>query len=140
MSTPSFSSFPPSFASFPDLDAGPSSRSPAPSTPKSGEDKNIKKARKTKGDKHSRKPKEKADDDDRRRKGLLGIQENYEDERLKAEEDRQRLLGLEKPPPLFYSDHKGDPLNVMYGSLHIREIPKYRLVGGERIFRICVNN
>ena len=30
----------------------------------------------------------------------------------------------------FYSDRKGDLLNIQYGGLHAGDIPKYRLVGG----------
>jgi hypothetical protein len=30
----------------------------------------------------------------------------------------------------FYSDRKGDLLNIHYGALHAGDIPKYRIVGG----------
>ena len=30
----------------------------------------------------------------------------------------------------FYSDRKGDLLNIHYGGLHADDIPKYRIVGG----------
>ena len=30
----------------------------------------------------------------------------------------------------FYSDRKGDLLNIQYGGLHAGDVPKYRLVGG----------
>jgi hypothetical protein len=46
---------------------------------------------------------------------------------MKAEEDRQRR----DAPAVFYTDRKGDRLNVSYGGLHAGDIPKYRLVGGQ---------
>jgi hypothetical protein len=36
----------------------------------------------------------------------------------------------------FYSDRKGDPLNVTYGSIHSGQIPKYHLVSGESKSRL----
>ncbi|KAJ7169756.1 NRDE-2, necessary for RNA interference-domain-containing protein [Mycena filopes] len=51
---------------------------------------------------------------------------------------RKRDRSLEKPPrnddhahsnstsPLFYSDRRGDPLNIQYGALNPRDVPKYR--------------
>jgi len=50
-----------------------------------------------------------------------------DDERLKAEEARQR----KDSPAVFYTDRKGDRLNVRYGGLHAADVPKYRLVGGK---------
>jgi hypothetical protein len=32
---------------------------------------------------------------------------------------------------VFYTDRKGDRLNVRYGGLHTADVPKYRLVGGK---------
>jgi hypothetical protein len=111
MSTPSF----PSFASFPDI---PSQESSSRNEPE--------RRRKDKGEKRKRK------DDKQSRKG---------------ERDRKRHRpqtdDVVKPPTmlasdegeawrLFYSDRRGDMLNIQFGGLHVGHIPKYHLVGGKR--------
>ena len=44
-------------------------------------------------------------------------------------ENQQNLTKIEFNR-FFYSDRKGDLLNIQYGGLHAGDIPKYRLVGG----------
>ena len=44
--------------------------------------------------------------------------------------DKQQDLTKLEFNRFFYSDRKGDLLNVQYGGLHAGDIPKYRLVGG----------
>lgn len=77
------------------------------------------------------------DRDDSRDSGKsVEMRSALDDERLKEEEDRTRHQRGEQPPsqvdltrPLFYSDKKGDALNVRYGGLYAGDVPKYRLVG-----------
>lgn len=106
----STSSFP-SFNSFPELDPGPSNqRSPSQDdTRHNGHKKD--KLRKLK--KH-------------RDSTILN------DERVKAVQDRQIKLtsSADSNPPLYYSDRRGDRLNVSYGMLHPGDVPKYRLISG----------
>lgn len=44
--------------------------------------------------------------------------------------DKQENLTKVEFNRFFYSDRKGDLLNIQYGGLHAGDIPKYRLVGG----------
>lgn len=65
------------------------------------------------------------------------------DERKKVKEDAQwRVSELAEftdiiSRPAFYSDRKGDILNVKYGRIHSGDIPKYGLLGREYIRRVC---
>ena len=41
---------------------------------------------------------------------------------------------------LFYSDRRGDMLNIQFGGLHVGDVPKYRLVDGisfSHLFGTC---
>jgi hypothetical protein len=120
MSAPNFSSFP-SFSSFPDLDPGPSKpRSP-------GRETNDRRKGNADG------ARRKKDGDVKRKRG----KRQDRDEQEKAEEDH-RLRVFEQSSPQFYSDRIGDALNVRYGSMHARDVPKYHLVGRESCsFCIC---
>ncbi|THH18087.1 hypothetical protein EW146_g2843 [Bondarzewia mesenterica] len=142
MNAPSFSSFPPSFGSFPDLE--PSSSQPVESSPKRVDD--DQKKRKEQERKEKRRKKDKHDDEDfdtgrrghryrSKDRSRREDREPFNDERLKDEEDRRRVqaqIASSSSERLSYSDRKGDPLNVRYGGLHSRNIPKYRLVGWGR--------
>jgi hypothetical protein len=139
MSAPSFSSFAPSFASFPDLDPGPSIPAESPTSP-----------RRIKVKKHERKKDRRIKDRKRRRdehqdacdfeKLGSGGDRVFDDERLKNKEDNDlRDSRRAGSPPLFYSDRKGDPLNVRYGGLHAGDVPKHHLVGRES-FHCVFNN
>ncbi|KAI0375320.1 DUF1740-domain-containing protein [Pilatotrama ljubarskyi] len=149
MAAPSFSSFP-SFTTFPDLDPGPSTRKSTPAEDKEKDKKHRKKngrdddqdsdgertKRKHKHDKHSRREDE--DDRDRHRHKSYG---RSDDERRKAEEDRRythddsEVSSLREGADrlLYFTDRKGDPLNVRYGGLHAGDVPKYKLVDWRKV-------
>jgi hypothetical protein len=123
MAPPSFSSFPPSFTSFPDLGPGPSTRTKH----ERGKDKvphvnSIKSREKRKEGKRGRKGSS--------RDAHVTV-DLSNDERVKAKEDAQFYDDGSTRP--FYSDRKGDPLNIRYGGLHAGDVPKYRLVN-----RMCL--
>lgn len=149
MSAPSFSSFPPSFTSFPDLDPGPSKRSStpkndAPSSKKPSKHKErddvARKDRKRKHEKH----KHDALSHSKRHRSEKGYV-RPDDDALKAQEDaslrREEAYNIQRPgsPPLYFTDRKGDPLNVQYGGLHAGSVPRYYLVGCECSL-ICIRN
>ena len=138
---PSFSSFPPSFSSFPDL--GDSSRKPpkveasstraAPQRDSKGED-NDRDRKKRKRDRQDRSSNLGRIHSSERRNGSRGAQDHgqvfHDDERMKAEEDSARRAGQQDDSqPVFFSDKTGDPLNIQYGGIYSRDIPKYHLVG-----------
>jgi len=54
--------------------------------------------------------------------------------RRRAKEDQndkqQNSEKLDSFNRFFYSDRKGDLLNIQYGGLYAGDIPKYRIVGG----------
>src|ERR1700734_4217273 len=110
---------PPTFSSFPELDPGPSTRrSSSPSRSKRKDQKRRKEKDKSKRDKHY------SDKSVRPVDYTYGSRSTVqEDERLKAHEDRER----KDAPPVFYTDRKGDHLNLSYGGLHAGDVPKYRL-------------
>ncbi|KAL4266607.1 NRDE2 family protein [Pleurotus pulmonarius] len=113
MSAPSFSSFPPSFASFPELDSG----RQTPNEPsgshndKRREKRGHKADKKSKHDKHHR-PKKHTEDGGKRQ--ALGV---------------PLEPGQGSSKRVYYSDPKGDPLNVLYGGLHAGDVPRHHLVG-----------
>jgi hypothetical protein len=127
-------SAPPSFASFPDLDIGPSN---PPNVPRNighrkGDKKHEKKRDHDKGKKRKRPYDIDVENVDERHQVW---HQNSDDERLKAEEDRQSghatTTGRSGSPLLFYTDRKGDPMNVRYGGLHAGDVSKYHLVDRE---------
>jgi hypothetical protein len=121
MTAPSFSSFP-TFDSIPEFDPD---EQRSRSSPKL-EGKDEKRNRKGEKDKHKR-------DKRRSEKSIRPVDHSYlprstkDDESLKYEEDKQH----KETSTVFYSDRKGDHLNVRYGGLHAGDVPKYRLVGGK---------
>ncbi|KAG9314260.1 NRDE-2, necessary for RNA interference-domain-containing protein [Chiua virens] len=147
MSTSSFS-FPPSFSSFPDIDPGPSNRTPSPNRNEtarshhngdrpidlSKRDKSGKRGHREKDRPTPKREKHISPSDNWPNSDTRAVDALLDDERLKANEDRLRLerQGQERdrwvPRPLFYSDRKGDTLNLTYGSLHAGDVPKYRPV------------
>lgn len=155
MTAPFFSSFPPSFTSFPELEPGPSRQTSPPTRidstdPRQHSDLSSEPRGKNKKDKSERrshkKEKEKkspgrerhlAQSEDLLRRNGPWTDRMPNDERLKAEEDRRRLEQDSQehtqwaPRPLFYSDRRGDSLNITYGSLHASDVPKYRPVSRE---------
>ena len=137
MSAPSFSSFPPSFSTFPDLDSEPSSSKAAPEV--------SSKSKKDRSEKNSSSRKRKKDDDpkpkkdkEKKRKHSSRSSKAYdlfEDERDVRSREREKplediinpLSGIDEDKPIYYSDRKGDPLNVTYGGLHVYDVPKHFL-------------
>jgi hypothetical protein len=121
----------PSFASFPDLDIGPSS---PPNVPGCSRPRKESKKHSKKKDEHKEKKRKRHSHFD---VGESNFEERLDDERLKAEEDRNRqdvhVTSTENAGSLllFYSDGKGDPLNIRYGGLHAGDIPKHYLVDRE---------
>lgn len=101
----STSSFPPSFASFPDLDPEPSHSSHGPSNPENDKKLGVK-------------------DKLKKRKRTRSDSEGHG--KVKIERDHVVVADL---PSSSFSDRKGDPLNIRYGGLHTRDVPKYHIVG-----------
>jgi hypothetical protein len=140
---PSFSSFPPSFSSFPalgdsskkDTETAVSGTSPAQQRDFKDEHKqsNRKKRKRDRRDKSSNLDQIPSGE---RRSGSRSLQDHgqvfHDDERIKAGEDSARRAGQQDDSQLaFFSDKKGDPLNIQYGGIYSRDIPKYHLAGCE---------
>ncbi|PFH54787.1 hypothetical protein AMATHDRAFT_134942 [Amanita thiersii Skay4041] len=115
-------SFPPSFASFPQLDQPP--ESPSRLLDASGHPSRREKRKK-------QKHKDKGEND----KEPAKSRPNHDHSELAASVDLDRLTGEDDSWRYFYSDRKGDILNVQYGGLHPGDVPKYHLVneGGRSI-------
>ncbi|KAH8102508.1 NRDE-2, necessary for RNA interference-domain-containing protein [Cristinia sonorae] len=134
MSAPSFSSFPPTFSSFPDLDQPEASTSTASAeaTGKRKRDPSKKRTSSHRKNKDGR-------DKDARKKGRRESMayDLFEDSLTRRDTTTHTtedpLLDLQDERPLFYSDRKGDPLNVTYGGLHVYDVPKHFLVDRRRI-------
>ncbi|KAH9064097.1 DUF1740-domain-containing protein [Lactarius vividus] len=137
---PSFSSFPPSFGSFPDVEDSSARYKEVSST--SGERKGLrekddrKKRKRDKREKHANQSQ--TSSHERGRKGHNFKADGYvlDDERMKAEEESSSRMAKQQDVSqlAFFSDRKGDPLNVQYGGIYSKEVPKYHLVGwGRRI-------
>ncbi|KAL0579360.1 hypothetical protein V5O48_002636 [Marasmius crinis-equi] len=119
MSAPSFPSFHPSFQSFPDLEAGPSTSHGDTGKEKKKKDKDkVKSKDRDKDERKKRKRRERAE------RSLSPADNHYDDNRVqKAQDDTLRY---------FYTDLKGDPLNVQYGGPHKGDIPRYHLINHGR--------
>ena len=131
---PSFSSFPPSFGSFPDVeDNHVREASSASSQPKGLREKDEASDRKKKKrDRRGEHANQSQTFNKRERRNHDPKADSYafDDERIKAEESLSRKAKQHDVPQLaFFSDRKGDPLNVQYGGIHSKEVPKYHLVG-----------
>ena len=148
MSAPSFSSFPPSFTSFPDLDPGPSKRSSTPSEQPTDTKKREKKRidqddkdRKERKHKHNKHRGRTSPDRHTSRKHEVIAYAGFDDERAKAKEDstlraeKSYASSANKEQLPYYTDRKGDPLNLQYGGLHAGSVPRYHLVSGESVHR-----
>lgn len=163
MSAPSFSSFP-AFNTFPDLDPGPSTRTSTSKEDKRKDDKKRhkkskrddggldsdgdRKKKKHRLDKHRREDKTEVRDKHKRRSRSPASHKGYggsDDERGKEVEDRKyRQDGPQassvKQGLVYFTDRKGDLLNVRYGGLHAGDIPKHRLVDSEYRTPPCSDN
>ncbi|KAI0080269.1 DUF1740-domain-containing protein [Panus rudis PR-1116 ss-1] len=170
MSAPSFSSFPPSFSSFPDLEPAPSkpkassSRDRSPPRKKEHKDKRDTKDKdkdKEKDKREKEKEKEKSDKKKHRRHHKdrdSGTEDEHRKKKSRKHKDRdvsehprdyaqvQPFAYEETYSPLdtktiFYSDRKGDPLNITYGGIHRGDVPKYHLVArGRKILGLPVQS
>ncbi len=105
MSAPSFSSFPPSFESFPEE----LSNGPGPSRPRDD----------TKHHKHSHR--EKGSKKETTREKVKKYRHENRDRNATEADDVSTTR-------FFYSDRRGDPLNLQYGKLHKGDIPKYKCI------------
>lgn len=147
MSASSFS-LPPSFSSFPDIDPGPSNKPPSPARNEAAHNHHrpIDLSRRNRPENRTHKEKDRlpskrekhfSPSDNWRSNEPRAVDTLLDDERFKASEDRLHLeqQGQEHdrwvPRPLFYSDRKGDSLNLTYGCLHTGDVPKYRPVACE---------
>ncbi|KAI0673451.1 NRDE-2, necessary for RNA interference-domain-containing protein [Trametes maxima] len=150
MSVPSFPSFP-AFTTFPDLDPGPSTRTSAALEDREKDKKHRRKdrrdddhepdaERRKKKHRHDKPPGREERSDDRHKHTRRSRSHEKrkdrgwgDDERKKAEEDRRNQhdesdIAAVKESLVYFTDRKGDPLNVRYGSLHAGDVPKHRLV------------
>ncbi|PBL01212.1 hypothetical protein ARMGADRAFT_1007241 [Armillaria gallica] len=109
MSAPSFSSFPPSFESFPEE----LSNDPGPSRPRD-DTKHRKRSHREKGFKK----------ETTREKVKRYRHENRDRDATEADDVSTTRF--------FYSDRRGDPLNLQYGRLHKGDIPKYKCINRGR--------
>lgn len=139
MSAPSFSSFPSSFLSFPDLGAEPSKASPnaepfASSKPEQGKrtkEKGGGKKDDRRRDRHSERDKSHRTTAKRERRAR---NDTGQTEGQANSSEKPEASSSESTNVFFYSDCKGDPLNLQYGGLHTAHIPKHRLVAGTRLY------
>lgn len=134
MSAPSFSSFP-SFNSFPDLDPGPSKPSSKKPEESKRSDKDRKKGEKDKkkndkkGERHKKHDLSSVDEEPRHKKGRRRRDEDDHRKHDKFLESRIEPRDIESTTrTLYYSDRRGDQLNLTYGGLHAGDVPRYNLV------------
>ncbi|KAL4070834.1 NRDE-2, necessary for RNA interference-domain-containing protein [Scleroderma citrinum] len=151
MSAPSFSSFSPSFSSFQEIDPGPSKPTKSPEQSdativhRGHSDKSRQKSKKDKSERRShRQDKEKKTKrdthtphlelDTTRYSNVWISDKVFHDERRKQDDDRCLSIPehSQLDRPTFFSDRKGDPLNITYGSIHAGDLPKYRMVNQGR--------
>lgn len=133
MSAPSFSSFPPSFSSFPDLDPTPSKEREAGSSRKETH-REGKERREETSSKHRRRDKE--DKKERKREKERHKSRHGNDQPSTRDEgtrDRRDTEPSASEHRFFYSDRKGDRMNIQYGGLHAGDVPKYHVLGGRNI-------
>ena len=152
MPAPSFTSFPPTFSSFPDFGEPSSNQQPVPGPSDDRRNRSPSPRRKNgtkerrKRDKTHKKEKSVFDDDRRHRRSHSHTRKEKERaHRDPAKEELRRTEANKQSRPVedrdidhtlgssyhFYSDRKGDQLNVVYGSLHAGAVPKHSLVGSE---------
>ena len=119
MSAPSFSSFPPSFASFPDVDQQLSQDEREP---------RRKDKRKRNDDRHRDKKRKRETDE----KGHKHRRHHHDGDLLTIAKPTDTLDADKEPEwRLFYSDKRGDMLNIQFGGLHVGHVPKYNLIDGK---------
>lgn len=152
----SFSSFP-LFNSFPDLDEPKASSSKAESSTNNKKEKKDKKDRlekKKSSHKHRRHDDDDRDERDRKHRKEKRSSRTYKDYDLYDDERSSRrkdeapshdatlanpLSGIDGDHPIYYSDRRGDPLNITYGGLHSYDVPKYILCDRESsVTYLCI--
>ncbi|TFK77225.1 hypothetical protein BDN72DRAFT_830394 [Pluteus cervinus] len=128
MSAPPFSSFPTSFSSFPELD------------PPSGSSKDKTKKTKEGREKERRRSKHESQDRRERSPDSKHHKSKSKSSKPKRKHDRspshssKKDAGVVEPDEVsdrtqsFYSDRRGDPLNIQYDGLHAGDVPRYHLV------------
>ncbi|KAK2461663.1 hypothetical protein APHAL10511_006126 [Amanita phalloides] len=126
MSTPSFAPLPPSFTSFPDSAPGKSS--------KDEEENHVGRRheciRKGTGSSKERKDRKASKRKERKRKDRL-----QDSKSVTGTVDRSSSKIPDNDESAwrpFYSDRRGDMLNIQFGGLHVGDVPKYHLVDGGR--------
>jgi hypothetical protein len=134
MPAPSFSSFPPSFGSFPDVEDNPSREASSSSSQRKGlkekdEASDRKKKKRDRRETHADQSQTFSHERGHRNHNLKADNYSFDDERIKAEEMLRTAKQQDVPQLAFFSDRKGDPLNVQYGGIFSKEVPKYHLVG-----------
>jgi hypothetical protein len=128
MSAPPFSSFPPIFSSFPDLDKAPVQGSSNPES--SRRHQKEKRKKKSEGLKESHRTGKHATKRDKTRN-----EPGFDKDRNVDKERRvspPEVHSIESIKHVFYSDRKGDQMNLQYGALHAGDIPRYWPVDGTR--------
>lgn len=134
---PSFSSFPPTFNSFPDAEAGPSKPKQESSATREDQHHRVSKSRnEDKATREKRKTDMSANDKDKgkkksRRHRDANHEQSGDDRHLIRRESGLYSSTTDSASRLFYSDRKGDVLNVKYGGLHKGDIPKHHLLASE---------
>jgi hypothetical protein len=122
---------PPSFSSFPDIEG--SSRKDSEKQIHSRdkvEDSDRKKRKRDRRDKHPSRARIPSRERGRGKEDLRDDSHIFDDERKKAEEDlARRTRQQDVSRPTFFSDKKGDQLNLQYGGIYSGDVPKYHLVG-----------
>lgn len=133
MSAPSFSSFPPSFSSFPDLDAAPSNN-----TSNAAESSTSVKADKEKRKKNKRGEK-RSEETRNSRKHEKTHKKEHQASKVERDAMREQAAvstnsgptGSKSENIFFFTDRKGDLMNLQYGGIHSGDIPKHYLVAGK---------
>ena len=127
---PSFSSFPPSFGSFPDVEHNPAREASSASGQRKGmrEKDEASDRKKKKRDRRVNQSQTSSHERGRRSHNLKADNYALDDERIKADESRTAKQ-QDVSQLAFFSDRKGDPLNVQYGGIYSKQVPKYHLVG-----------
>lgn len=130
---PSFSSFPPTFSSFPDIEAGTSKRKDA-SSPciEEKKTKTQNDSKTSRRDRERRKEKITHGDERHERKHKKHFREKYSgDDALRDSTSHLTESAADLATRSFYSDRKGDALNITYGGLHSGDVPKHHLVASK---------
>lgn len=117
----------PTFSSFPDLDPQPSQSKAKDKTKDKAKKRHRSRSRSRDRERHKDKDREgKKDKDGKKKKDK---DRHRDDQRDKVYEEVYDIRKDERDAGLryFYSDRRGDPLNITYGRIHSGDIPKYNI-------------